>query len=467
MCIRDRYQRRVRGETNGAMGKIVPPEENRESLLELDDYHLDQTDPFKDSEEGLEHEGNGWFQTTFLIMASIVGVGVLGLPHNFQQVGWLMSITFLLLGAYSACYSGILFHDCWHAVYEATGRRVTSFPDLGAHVWGEQKRWVFDIIGYLAIILGMMIQQLVLTQSLQAAFKNSGGDAHDFCLYEASGVIAVIMLCFSQVRSLEELGWTAVFGVSSIAVPIVIVFVHAATHPTYAGDDVLFNHDTPWDKFLSNLVGGVVFAYAGQTLFPNFMASMADPRDFPKCVYGSSIVMTVIYATVAVLGYVFLGDKVQSPVTNDLGEGWASVTAEVVLIFHVVVGYAVSANVFNGFIFSKVFPEEDLMGSSFLIRLKWFSITVGSIALAFVVANVIPVFSDFVNLYGSSLGVLITYHFPSIMYLKLCSPSGWALARVRMFMLLGTGLFCAGTLGSAVTLGKAFGKNGVFPCVDS
>eukprot|EP00658_Telonema_sp_P-2_P067192 TRINITY_DN56126_c0_g4_i1.p1 TRINITY_DN56126_c0_g4~~TRINITY_DN56126_c0_g4_i1.p1 ORF type:complete len:302 (+),score=89.12 TRINITY_DN56126_c0_g4_i1:114-1019(+) len=283
-------------------------------------------------------------------------------------------------------------------------------------------------------------------------------------LYIASGAIAVVMLCFSQVKSLEELGWTAVFGVSSITVPIVIVFIHAFVHEAPAGDDTLLNTETTWGACMSNLVGGVVFAYSGQILFPNFIASMKEPDEFPKCVFMSSSCMFAIYMVVAGLGYALLGKSVKSPITSDLGKAGASVVAEIVLIFHVVVGYAISANVFNGFVFYKIFPEADKMSADLSTKCFWFLITLGTIAVAFVIANVIPVFSDIVNLQGSTLGVLITYNLPALMYLKLCKPTGARRTHVWFFFFLGLGLMVVGTLGSFDQLIKDLGKGGVFPC---
>eukprot|EP00658_Telonema_sp_P-2_P036804 TRINITY_DN2654_c0_g1_i3.p1 TRINITY_DN2654_c0_g1~~TRINITY_DN2654_c0_g1_i3.p1 ORF type:complete len:449 (-),score=135.02 TRINITY_DN2654_c0_g1_i3:410-1756(-) len=436
--------------------------------LMMNDFEYEEFSGIKDDTTAFDEDkapGNTWYEAVFLIMASIVGVGVLGLPYNFSKVGWFFSILFLFTGAYAATYSGILIYRCCAKIHEREGRWVMDFPSMCAYVWGEERRGFFNGISYTSIAFALIIQQLVLTTSFQSVVANAGGSRKDFCLYEASGVVAFIMICFSQKRNLRELGWASIFGVTSIAVPLIIVFCHALSHETPKGDDKFINTDTNWGKFCSNLVGGVVFAFSGQILFPNFIANMQQKQDFPKCVATSSGAMTAIYLLVASLGYSLLGSDTKDPVTDDLGQGGASVVAELVLIFHVVVGYAISANVFNTFVYMKMFPGEDPLKDGPNVALKWLAITIGSIAAAFVIANVIPVFSDIVNLNGSTLGVFITYHLPAKMYIKLCEPSESEMKHLYFFMALGTGLCAVGTIGGLYSLAEDMGKNGVFPCV--
>eukprot|EP00656_Telonema_subtile_P007911 TRINITY_DN13713_c0_g1_i4.p1 TRINITY_DN13713_c0_g1~~TRINITY_DN13713_c0_g1_i4.p1 ORF type:complete len:464 (+),score=95.14 TRINITY_DN13713_c0_g1_i4:125-1516(+) len=463
MCIRDSINAEYGAFTHNMElgGKL---DDEKDSSLMGDYQNFDDEKTVFDE---AATPGNSWMEATFLIMASIVGVGVLGLPNNFAKVGWVLSILFLFLGAYCATYSGVLIYEVCEQIYKDTGKRVTSFPDMGAHVWGEENRRFFDIISYTSICLGLIIQQLVLTSSFQSVVANAGGDREDFCLYAASGVIAFVMLAFTQKRSLQEMGWTAVFGVTSIAVPLVIVFSHAISNKTPEGDDQAINSNTGWGHFCSNLVGGVVFAFSGQILFPNFIGNMAKPEEFPKCVYASSAVMTLIYLTVACCGYALLGSKTPSPVTDDLGKGAASVIAELVLIFHVVVGYAIGANVFNSFVYLKLWPDADVMSDDPQTKIYWFLVTLSTIAFAFMVANLIPVFSDIVNLNGSTLGVMITYNIPALMYLKVCKCDEGKRTRVWCFFALGCGMMAVGTIGGIVSLADDLGKNGVFPCVKS
>lgn len=79
----------------------------------------DSSDYFEYGEDGhgsfstprslLPHgKGVDWFKTSFLVMAMIVGTGVLDLPQNFAKVGWAPALASLVLGGLSSLISGLL-----------------------------------------------------------------------------------------------------------------------------------------------------------------------------------------------------------------------------------------------------------------------------------------------------------------------------------------------------------------------
>ena len=50
------------------------------------------------------------------------------------------------------------------------------------------------------------------------------------------------------------------------------------------------------------------------------MSEMKDPSEFPKAVYCSSGIFLCSYLLIALVGYYFLGDHLENPVTNNLTE---------------------------------------------------------------------------------------------------------------------------------------------------
>ena len=85
-----------------------------------------------------------------------------------MMVGWFFSLIFIGIGAFAATYSGLLIYECCVHISASTGKRVMSFPDLGAHCFGEDKRNYFNGICYSYIALTLIIQQVTLTSSFQA-----------------------------------------------------------------------------------------------------------------------------------------------------------------------------------------------------------------------------------------------------------------------------------------------------------
>ena len=56
-----------------------------------------------------EHQqaaGLHWMQASFMVVAFVIGAGVLDLPYAFAQVGWIPATISLLCGAGSCVISG-------------------------------------------------------------------------------------------------------------------------------------------------------------------------------------------------------------------------------------------------------------------------------------------------------------------------------------------------------------------------
>lgn len=51
-----------------------------------------------------------WWQTSLICIASMLGIGVLGLPYTFSNLGWALGSLMLLLFAVGAQYSAWLLH---------------------------------------------------------------------------------------------------------------------------------------------------------------------------------------------------------------------------------------------------------------------------------------------------------------------------------------------------------------------
>ena len=101
---------------------------------------------------------------------------------------------------------------------------------------------------------------------------------------------------------------------------------------------------------LTSLVGGalnVVFAFCGQAIFVELMASMRAPGDFPKAVTACSATMTGTYSALSVAGYLYLGQAAIAPITNALPQNATAQVASGLLFVHVFVAYLIQLNVLS------------------------------------------------------------------------------------------------------------------------
>ena len=183
----------------------------------------------------------------------------------------------------------------------------------------------------------------------------------------------------------------------------------------------------------------------------------------PRCVFIIKLLAHVCHLQIAVGGYALYGMQVQSPITEILDAGWDSVLAQLVLLFHVLIGYAISANALNKFIFTRIYSDH-IHNFEMGGRLRWFGVTLVTCAVAYLVAEVVPAFSDFVNLQGSTVGVFITYNVPSACYLRMLQPTGLKRVAVHMYNAFGIVIMLLGTVGTLDTMAKKIIHSGVFLC---
>ena len=218
-----------------------------------------------------------------------------------------------------------------------------------------------------------------------------------------------------------------------------------------------------WDTFLSNLIGGVTCSYAGQSLVPEFIYEMEKPPEFKKSIWFATILITTVYGIVAATGYALLGSGVQSPITNSLGTGPANIVSQLVLLFHVMIGYALAANSWNTFLVGRVFTMHASDGDS-IARLKWLSVTVITASAAAVVAEIVPDFAGFTNLIGSTLSVWITYNIPALCYLRLSKPQGVLRVLIYLYNMYGIFMTIVGTASTLSIMSEQLRHVGVFQC---
>ena len=105
-----------------------------------------------------------------LLVADVVGVGIMEIPGNLARVGWVIGLPALLIFLPLNLYTGVLL-----------GRLAQIFPDeqtvsygaLGGAVFGATGRIVVGVIVYTKILLALGAFLLVLTQGLQGVFHGS------------------------------------------------------------------------------------------------------------------------------------------------------------------------------------------------------------------------------------------------------------------------------------------------------
>eukprot|EP00053_Salpingoeca_punica_P014620 m.133166 g.133166 ORF g.133166 m.133166 type:complete len:486 (-) comp16504_c1_seq1:393-1850(-) len=391
---------------------------------------VEEHDPIADAlfDEHNAKRSVPWQSISCMIVAVILGLGVLGLPKAVAQLGWVLGMFFLLISGVGAVYSGVTIAN---VVGELHGRRrlVQSYSDLGFASFGVRGRNMVKTVQYIFLGGVLVAVQYVSSQSLRQVVRGSG---RSICVVSCNLIVAAAMVPLMQIQHLKEAVWMAALGVLMIVLPL-LLFFSEISHAEENGSQAGFPSQSGFNEFASSLTS-IVFAYQGQTIFPELISHMARPADFPRAVKVSTAFMTLVYGIVSIVGYYLMGgDALFITTYVDHYKGTASITSagNCMLVIHLMAGYLINGNVMNHVVFAGIFRSS---GGHMERRLPWLCTTLITLSVSFLLSNAIPNVDSLIDILGATCGCALTFVFPPLFALRLIGPR---LTRTMRFVHMG------------------------------
>ena len=436
---------------------------------------------------GGAHTGMSMLEVCFMQTAIILGLGVLGLSFALGTMGWALGLLILGLSAAGAVYSGLLIA----AIVEhlsGGGRRPGQPPprkysDLGFAAWGPRGRVLVRNVQYTFLGGALVAVQLTASKALVEVAGAAGGEG-SLCLWVANVLVALAMLPIMQKQQLSDVSWTAFLGVAMIMLPVALFLSVVATHAADAGSgaaptSVGFpSASSGFDRF-SNGMTTLVFAFQGQTIFPELISQMARPAEFPRAVRLSVGFMATVYVAVGCYGYSLLGAGATYLV--DFVDGLQDVrgadqrriaAANAMLMVNVMMGYTINGNVMNHALADRFLGDGGGSGggggAAAAVRPKpaWLAITCTTLTVSFLLSNVIPNLGSLLSVLGATCGYTLTFLFPAGIALKLLRGS-MTPAQVLLHQAVIASAALAVAIGTYATLKNLVEQSeasGVFTC---
>jgi amino acid permease len=290
-----------------------------------------------------------WPLVSLLLIADIVGAGILELPSNMARVGWIIGVILLALGAPLNVYTGMLLARMRNGVYPET----TTYGELAGAIFGRPIGIAVAVVVYVNLAMTLGAYNLVLTRSTQALFYEL-----DLCQPIASMLVCAVLMPFNQIQTLHGIS-----TISAIGFVAIVVAVACCLGWAWFGDDARWDSES--HELLPRGIGffsafaamsGFTFAYAGQTIYLEILAEMKDARSFPKALLLSTPIMLVAYATVAFTGYGVAGSATPPSLMDVLPFDWRMIVANLFLIIHMVISYIITSQVLSRAFVNAVVP---------------------------------------------------------------------------------------------------------------
>ncbi|KAG9454631.1 hypothetical protein H6P81_007535 [Aristolochia fimbriata] len=403
------------GLSNGGLhSPLLPTFTSTEAEEKLLPQHLDIQESFSTGSRSKlnspgdlgDTRGCTYFQSVFNGINVLCGVGLLTTPYAIKEGGWLGLV--LLFGfSVIACYTGILFKRCLESNPE-----LYTLPDIAQAAFGMPGRLITSIFLYVELYGAALEFIILMGDNLASLYQNAhlyllGIQLNSTNLFAV--VVGLIVLPTTYFRNLTILSYLSAGGVvASVLVAGCLVWVGAV-------DGIGFRpQGTALD--IANLpvaIGLYGFCYAGHAVFPNIYHSMEKPSDYPSVLIVSFIVCSVLYAGVAVAGFLMFGSAVKSQFTLNMPNQFvASKIAVWTTVVNPLTKYAITLT-------PIALSVEELLPRR--LRSHCISILIRTLLVlsSVVTAVTFPYFGFVMSLLGSGLTMFIALIFPCASYLTI------------------------------------------------
>ncbi|WVW82950.1 hypothetical protein I302_104965 [Kwoniella bestiolae CBS 10118] len=267
-------------------------------------------------EQGEEVEvyepGKASFSQTLLnVLGDLIGTGLLACPVAVAYAGWVLGPIFLCM----VCAVTLWTLKILIRIIEKD-RRMRNFADVARYGLGERaERWITGIfVGDCCIWLIALI--VLFSDTMEAVLPVFTSNQ-----WKLVGAAVIIPLNFVPLRYLS---YTSFLGVLSTWTLVCILIFTGLTSTSSPGSIL---HPSPTDLFpthgwvkLGISFGLLLSGFGGHFLIPNLIRDMKNPKDADKVVDVAYGICMVVYALVAVWGYLMFGRDVSDEISRDLAK---------------------------------------------------------------------------------------------------------------------------------------------------
>ena len=151
------------------------------------------------------------YHSSFILMAEIMGAGLLGLPYAMSRLGWVVGLAVSVSGAFFCTYSGILL---WRVRHELGYGEAESYYDVALGTGGP-------LFGSLVRAIVYVSWAAVLPYFLLACADSLQGLVPGFVMatWQWALVVCGLLLPALQLRTFHQLSYLAL--PSTVAVVLV------------------------------------------------------------------------------------------------------------------------------------------------------------------------------------------------------------------------------------------------------
>nr|XP_022910331.1 amino acid transporter AVT1J-like [Onthophagus taurus] len=378
----------------------------------------DPESPFSDSENEIKirmsnkSKGLSVLATAIFIAGEMAGSGVLALPKAVVDSGWI-GIILLIVFCFNAGYSGSCLGACWYILEERYPelRRKTRNPygTIAQKSFGKYARYL--VSGCIQFTLcGAGTVYLLLASQIIQELLNDILPSVSYCYWFL--LIAALLLIPMWLESPKDFRAAGVIAISTTTIACILFFSQTIKDGLSKTEPIVhYKHDFS-DFFLA--FGTLLFAFGGASTFPTIQNDMQDKKKFGYSIVIAFSVIIALYLPVALSAYYVYGEDLFPNVAMSISKSIPLTIGNICMAVHLVFAFLIVINpvcqeLEEIFKVPHVFCWQRCLLRSFMMIFMVF------------VGESIPQFGKILSLVGGSTITLLTFVFPPIFYMKLCS----------------------------------------------
>lgn len=369
----------------------------------------------------IQYRTCSWQKTAALLFSEYICLAIMSFPWSYGLLGLVPGLILTIVVAGIVLYTSLV-------VWEFCIRHpeVKDVCDVGQTLfWGWRSAWWFTAVMFIlnnTFIMGFHC--LVGAEYLNTVSR--GG----LCTIGFSAIFAVVQFFCSMPRTFSVLARLATASAvfTFISVILATVFSAIEDHPAgFDGTPVKVWASTPnTTTFVTGMSAflNISYTFIGQITLPSFIAEMREPRDFPKALWAVTIAEVFVFSICGAVTYAYMGSNyVQAPAFASIGDRTYQYVSFSFMIPTMIFLGVLYASVSARFVFFNLFAGTKHMGSHTIVGwASWAGILAVLWIFAFIIAEVIPFFSDLLSLMSSLFDSFFGYVFSflaSVCYLHM------------------------------------------------
>ncbi|KAJ1265960.1 hypothetical protein BS78_08G114000 [Paspalum vaginatum] len=374
----------------------------------------------------------------------LCGVGILTTAYGIKEGGWISLLLLPLLGG-SSCYTGLLLKRCIDS-----SPNIETYPDIGQVAFGVFGRIFVSVVLYLELYASCVEYITLLGDSLSSVFPSAhlaftgiNLNAHNlFAITMALAILPSVWL-----RNLSLLSYLSAGGVVATITVIVCLFwvgigEGIGFHPS--GAVVNLTH-------LPVALGLYGYCYSGHSVFPNIYSSMEERSQFPFVLLFCFIVVTLVYAGVAVSGFLMFGESTMSQFTLNMPQQY--IPSKIAIWMTIVNPYTKYAITMTPVALSI----EEALPKKMQTYLVGMSVRTCLVISTVAVALLFPYFALVMALLGSVFTMLVALILPCACYLSIKKGAVPLWEMMLCIIIITIGVVCA-CIGSYTSINQMIGS---------